>query len=536
MLSNMKKLLTLLCILHYALCTFATYYYQPQSGFVGDPMPFYDPVAQTYRIYYLQEFRPNGQTYHPIYAVETSDLCSYTTLGSVLPTGSLGQQDAAIGTGSVTYIPSTRTYIFYYTGHNDRAGADDNKQKILRATSSDGIHWVKDASFALSPSPYYYYQHDFRDADVFQDDNGLYHMLVTTGKDGKHCLAEFTSSDCRNWTHRGIFMNSMWDRFYECPDVFKMGGWWYMVYSELHSDIRRVQYFKATTLDGLRRCTANDVAVWPDDHEGYLDSRGLYAGKTASDGTDRYLWGWCPTRQNQNNTITNNSNGEPDWAGTMVAHRIVQHEDGTLTLGPIASVEAYHNSPVDAADTSLSQGQHLMQPAIAQQTHLSFDVQTTGANDKFGISFCRNSTQRYYSLVVNPEGNGRRKINFEEEGTSGMGFVPYIDSYVFAQPANQTYHVDIYIDGSVLVMYINDVVCYTNRIYGMQSAPWSINCYTGSIRITDMEQATHDPTIISGVGELTTGNTHPAVYKRLVNGQIYIRRGDKRYNLMGAER
>lgn len=37
--------------------------------------------------------------------------------------------------------------------------------------------------------------------------------------------------------------------------------------------VRRVQYFKGHTLDELKACTANDAGVWPDNKEGFLDSR-----------------------------------------------------------------------------------------------------------------------------------------------------------------------------------------------------------------------------------------------------------------------
>lgn len=534
----MKKILTItLCILHFALCASAAFYYQPQTGYVGDPMPFYDPVSQNFRIYYLQEFRPNSATYHPVYAVETEDMVNYTTLGEVLLTGVLNTQDAAIGTGSVAYVASTRTYYFYYTGHNDRADSNTgNREKILRATSTDGVHWTKDASWSLSPSPYYYYQHDFRDPEVFWGDDNKYHMVVATGKDGKGCLAEFTSSNCRDWTHSGIFMKCMWDRFYECPNVFKMGNYWYLVYSELHKEIRRVQYFKATTLAGLKACTANDAAVWPDNHEGYLDSRGLYAGKTASDGVNRYLWGWCPTRPNSDNTRTNNSNGEPDWAGTMVCHRILQHADGSLTLGQVDGIASYFNSTVqNPTSVNLSQGQHQIFSQVGEQTHISFTLTTGSAGDKFGISVCRNAnTTKYYSLIVNPEANGIRKINFEEEGNGGIGFVPYIDGYLFAQPANGEYNVDIYIDGSVLTMYINDIACYTNRIYGMFNYGWSINCYSGSAQVSNIQQKVYDsnaPMSIENVD--ATQSTH--VTKLIQNGRLIFVRDGQQYTVTGAK-
>lgn len=57
-------------------------------------------------------------------------------------------------------------------------------------------------------------------------------MIISTLQGTKGVLVEFTSSDLKSWAHGGIFMSMMWDRFYECPDIFKMGDWWYLVYSE----------------------------------------------------------------------------------------------------------------------------------------------------------------------------------------------------------------------------------------------------------------------------------------------------------------
>ncbi len=41
-------------------------------------------------------------------------------------------------------------------------------------------------------------------------------------------------------------------------------------------------------------------------------------------------------------------------------------------------------------------------------------------------------------------------------------------------------------DNSVVALYINDVLCYTNRIYGIAMNPWSVNCYGGNIEVSDM--------------------------------------------------
>lgn len=472
-------------------------YYKPYVGYVGDPMPFYDPVAGDFKVLYLQDYRPNpADTYHPIYGVSTKDAATYTSLGEVIPTGTAAEPDAAIGTGSTVYNEADKLYYTFYTGHTS------SREVVMYATSADFETWTKDRAFRLRGDDYGYAVNDFRDPFVFKGDDGKWHMLVSTKQNSKGVLAEFTSEDLKAWEHAGVFMTMMWDRFYECPDVFKMGDWWYLVYSEKHAAIRKVQYLKGRTLDELKATTANDAGIWPDDHEGFLDSRAFYAGKTASDGTNRYIWGWCPTREGNDNTEVGADPNEPEWAGNLVAHKLIQHEDGTLTLGAVDGIDAKYTKQGEAevmakSDNGVTESNgtytltgdaYTLFTRLNTHNRISFTVKTATQDDKFGISLCRGTdSEKYYSIIVNPEGSGRRKINFEEEGPEGKGFIAGIDGYLFNAPADNTYRVTVYTDNSVCVVYINDNVAYTNRIYGNQKNCWSINSYGGTIEVSDVD-------------------------------------------------
>ena len=483
-------------------------YYKPYSGYVGDPMPFFDPVSKDFKILYLQDYRPNpAGTYHPIWAVSTADAANYRSLGELIPCGGLAEQDAALGTGSTIYSEKDKRYYTFYTGHKYQPTAKENGEEVMVATSADFKSWTKNRTFRLKGEDYGYSKNDFRDPFVFKGDDNRYHMLVSTLKGSKGVLAEFTSSDLENWTHAGVFMTDMWDRFYECPDVFKMGEWWYLVYSEKHSALRRVQYFKGKTLDELKACTANDAGKWPDDHEGFLDSRGFYAGKTATDGTNRYIWGWCPTRPGQNNTNVGAAPNEPEWAGNLVAHRLIQHADGTLTLGEVKAIsdkyskeqqvklmEKSQQGVTESNGTYMLNGDaRLLFNRLGNHNKISFTVKTSSNTDKFGFSFVRGSnSDKYYSIIVNPENDSQRKLNFEEEGKSGQGFIAGIDSYVFNRPTDNTYHVIVYTDNSICVVYVNDICSYTNRIYGIQKNCWSINSYGGNISVSDVKVSQYE--------------------------------------------
>lgn len=93
--------------------------------------------------------------------------------------------------------------------------------------------------------------------------------------------------------------------------------------------------------------------------------------------------------------------------------------------------------------------------------------------------------------MVNPESDGRRKINFEQEGEEGMGFVNGADGYVFDAPANGIYNVVILTDNSVMTMYINDCAAYTTRLYGINKNCWSINSYGGNLSVKDLAVSTY---------------------------------------------
>ena len=475
-------------------------YYTPAIGRVGDPMPFYDQKAGEFKVLYLQEYQNNATyNYHPFWGVATNDGATYTSLGEVLPTGTSSlEQDAALGTGCAVYNEKDGLYYIYYTGHNPQC---KNVEAVMRATSSDFKTWTKDNQWILKGDDYGYSSVDFRDPQVFKAEDGLWHMVISS----KLKFAEFTSPDLKTWTHLGQFP-MIWDRMLECPDIFKMGDWWYLVYSEAYraSWSRKVKYMMARTLDELRACFNDPGANWPKDgHEGVLDSRGFYAGKTASNGTERYIWGWCPYRTGAtifDKNVNVGAGGEPYWSGALVCHRIIQHADGTLTLGQVPAIAqkfkkaqdvkvmASNGATLTGTGGKLSGNDaFVLYSRLGTSNHISFTVTTSNNWDKFGISFVRGTdSEKYYTMVVNPEWEDGRKVNFEEEGKNGKGFIEGIDGYNFQRPADNVYHVNIFTDNSVLTLYINDVCAYTNRIYGIQKNCWSINNYGGNITISDV--------------------------------------------------
>ena len=474
-------------------------------GGVGDPMPFYDAKNSEFKVLYLQDYANNkAYCFHPYWGLKTKDCSSYESLGEILSAGSNDfQQDAALGTGCCFYNEADGLYYIYYTGEN---GKCTNRQVVMRATSPDFKTWTRDNLWQLNGPEYGYNGFDFRDPQIFKGDDGKFHMIIATRPQagGNGIFAEFVSADMKNWENAGSFP-MVWDRFCECPDVFKMGNWWYLVYSESFqtSWSRKVKYMMADSWENLKKCFNDPGANWPKDgREGVLDSRAFYAGKTASNGTDRYIWGWCPYRPVDDIDVRNINVGagdgnEPKWGGALVCHKVLQHEDGTLTLTAVPSLNNKYNKPQTVREMEskgyangklTGEGAYVLYNRLGYHNHMSFTVKTAGNTDKFGVSLFRGSdSKKYYTMVFNPEGENDRKINMEQEGAEGKGFIEAVDSYKFQRPADNVYNIDIYTDNSVFVIYVNDNICYTMRLYGIQKNCWSINNYGGEIEVSNLK-------------------------------------------------
>ena len=152
-------------------------------------------------------------------------------------------------------------------------------------------------------------------------------------------------------------------------------------------------------------------------------------------------------------------------------------EEGNLTIADGVYTMAAYSS--------------VMFSTLGYHNHISMTVTTSDKADRFGISFVRGDRkdgdktyEKYYSIMVCPDGNNNY-IRFEEE--QGKWELKGGGSYPFPIPADRTYNINIYTDNSVLVMYINDVLTYTQRIYNLPRNCWSVNCYEGEMTVKDIQ-------------------------------------------------
>ncbi len=318
----------------------ASPFYKPGGAWAADFIPFW--WEGTYHLFYLLDWRDRQGKGEgtPWYRVSTRDFVSFREHGEMLPRGTVDEQDLYVFTGSV--IEAGGTFHIFYTGHNPhlrRAGKPE--QAVMHAVSTDLDHWRKIPEHTFFAPAEGYEPHDWRDPFVFWNEEAReYWMLLaarrTAGPSRRRgCTALCVSRDLAAWEVRDPFWSPGMYFTHECPDLFRIGEWWYLAYSTF-SERSVTHYRMSRSLRGPWLVPENDT----------FDGRAFYAAKTAGDGTRRYAFGWNPTREGERDS------GNWQWGGTLAVREIEQQPDGMLTVKAPGTVAGSFGTAAPARFTS----------------------------------------------------------------------------------------------------------------------------------------------------------------------------------------
>ncbi len=442
-----------------------TLYPAPEGGYVGDVMPFVSEDG-TLELYYLYDTDHNGQGYHPIYKYSTRDLCGYEDHGMVLEYGLMSAPDPALGTGCVMQDQEGGYHLFY-TGHNDTGNGGRGKECVMHASSTDREHWVKDED-ALFFSPEGYSKDDFRDPEVFWvEEDQCYWLLIAAHEDMLGgVVVKYTSTDLKNWEFIGPIFAPMAQYMCECPDLFRIGDTWYLTYSW-----DCVTYYAMSDSMGGPFVPPRDNIL---DGKGLMEGNGFmfYAAKPAELDGRLYLCGWL------GRAGMSADSGFYQWAGSVLCHQVVQHEDKTLGLKAPETFDDYFviDKPVFAAaqqgDIEID-GNNISLTAAPYQYALA-DMGTRPATmtlecdvtlDEDGIAgFAFGGSEQdeaYTALCLDSRRDLLHYEGYELDELSKYDPMA-ITKFDFSQ--RDTHHVKLVCENEIVVMYVDDVKALSSRI------------------------------------------------------------------------
>jgi len=270
---------------------------------VGDCMPF--SHEGVYHLFYLFDRRGHASKWglgaHQWAHLSTTDLRTWQHHPMAISIDE--QYEGSICTGSLIFHEGI--YYAYYAVRM----SDGSPAKLSWAVSSDGIHFQKTHEFFTLTAPYE--PVSARDPFVFRDDQGVFHLLITTslidpGKPSRGCLAHLTSVDLQSWQQKTTFLVLDFEDQPECSDYFQFNGWYYLIFSNYGS----AHYRMSRTPFGPWLKAENDVL-------GYKECR---VPKTAIFNGNRIIVAGFIVFPHAR------------YAGEVIVYEALQNEDGTLSF------------------------------------------------------------------------------------------------------------------------------------------------------------------------------------------------------------
>lgn len=462
-------------------------FFAPPDGWVGDVIPFEQDGELS--LFYLLEQRTTPKPGTSWHVATTTDLVHLTDRGVALRHGGVEAADFNAYTGCVVEGDDGVHHLFY-TGQNPRHVDADGRplQLVMHATSANGTRsWTKhpEDTFGAAEG---YETADWRDPFVFRDGaSGPWRMLIAarhrTGPERRRgVIAQCVSGDLRTWSPVEPFWDPRRYITHECPEVFKLGDWWYLVNSEF-SDSFLTRY----------RMSRNPDGPWSVPDRDTVDGRAFYAAKSAAWGARRLLIGWIATREG------GTDDGAWQWAGTMSILEAVQNADGTLgfclpveivasfdaevapTIAP-AGLEA-HDGYTSLVGGDLLPGQCYIRAA------LEFDPGTT----ECGL-LLRTTADGDQGYVVRLEPRrGRMVFDRWPRRVTGSaqwqvsGDVPF--DVALERPADLSggrHVLEVVLDGDLAVVVLNREICLSTRIYDHTVGRLGVFVGEGAAKISDV--------------------------------------------------
>lgn len=470
-------------------------FYKPENAWVGDLIPYYE--NGTYFAFYLHDPRnrkdefAEDTTWH---LVTTKNFLDLTYHGEAIHPGGADKPDRNAYTGSVIRDDNGICYAFFTAFNEDIKIDGESVQSVMRAKGTDPYHLETDREFLFAADDKIYESFDWRDPYVFfHEKEQCWWMLLAARRKNAGglrggCIALCKSKDLTNWTYEQPFFDPHMYVTMECPEVFQMGNYWYLVFSTFNEKFV-THYRIADSLEGPWRIPDDDV----------FDTRANYAIKTVSDGNRRFACGWIASKKG------NCDFGPWEWGGTMVFHEVIQNpENGELHIKQIDAYGRFYQEKVETSNPILWNcrmeektvktemlGAFLYDvPKDAFSLEMQFEILKA---HEFGIALhASDGLETGYFLKMNDR-TGEMAWDQWPRAVPGKyqwqikGDIPYQLETVRRLPTGPVYRVKILREGSICIVYVNDEVALSTRMYDHNGQLAGLFLVQGAAKFTKFE-------------------------------------------------
>jgi len=472
-------------------------FYKPKDGWVGDTIPFAHDGK--FYIYYLHDERKGNTQDEYGYRTSwnlliTEDGVNIKDCKVVLPVGEYDDADYACYTGSVIEGNDGNFHMFYtaQNNYNPKYHRDGKPlQYVAHAISTDLINWEKLPELTFGADERIYEPFDWRDPFVFyNEEEKCFDMLLAArlrGASEKNggCVGLCRSYDLLHWEAKEPFYNPESYMTHECPDLFKLGNKWYLVYSTF-SEKFVTHYRMSDKLSG----------PWTSPIEDTFDARAFYAAKTAQVGDKRMAFAWVPTKRGESDF------GQYEWGGNFIAHEINQTTDNKLTVKPAEGLinmfnKEFVNEKLNKVEIENYEGEKsYVIDGMKDTCMIEAVIEFSEGVRSFGIGLRQDSAlangyylrfEPFYNRIVADMWPRRiRGVNQWYVDGDKPFMVELERPFDYKSLKDNKVHIRVVADGSIICLYVNDITALTMRAYNLNRTNWGFFVKDGSIRVSDI--------------------------------------------------
>ncbi len=469
------------------------FFYKPENAWAADFIPLYADGA--FQLFYLLDWRNEAEHGEgtPWYRVTTNDFVNFQEQGEMLKRGDKTEQDLYVFTGSA--IHAKGKYHIFYTGNNPHLREQGKpEQGVMHAVSDDMKTWTKIPADTFFAPEDRYEKNDWRDPFVFWNDQDQeFNMLVAARhKKGiprrRGLTALCSSKDLVKWEVGEPFYAPDLYYTHECPDLFKMGDWWYLIFSEF-TDRVRTRYRMSRSLKGPWTAPVRDD----------FDGHAFYAAKSASDGKRRFLFGWNPTRDGSKD------NGGWQWGGNLVVHELHQEINGELAVKIPQSVAQAFTKKTDHTFRSGSGDYQVTNGILSLSAKGTFCAAVAGllpglcriktsvvfekGTKEFGIMFrTSEDLENSYYLRIEPP-NNRIVFDMWPRERAEVSQMVELERPLHLSSGTPV-SMQVIIEDNKGVVYVNDSIAMNFRAYDLPGGNWGFFASDGHVSFSETEIAT----------------------------------------------
>jgi len=460
----------------------STIHYRPATGNQGDVQPFF--WDGQYHVFYI-----HGAIWDH---VVSDNLVHWKELPTAIP------GPPTIWSGSI--VEDNGSFHAFYTdaGPVDRP---EGSQLIAHAVSKDLISWTKLPEYTFAGDGIHYWNkaingalkrmdddQSFRDPSVFWNEEEKVWMMIFVARDAEthyHVHGLATSKDLYHWEQQD-YINKYPYRHVDCPDLFKMGNKWYLLFDHCmyqFADNVRGPYEPAEPL----RFETSWMCV----------PRRMFDGKRQVLAAGSIL-----------DMPGNTDNAGTQWGGTLgISRELYAAPDGMLLQKPVPEiVAAYSKTVLDRKG----------KPAIAVGTNENpfyesdkacvyhYAQQRIVLEDTVPSDYMLTCNFNLHPGPWQSAPNGRSCFSIgvrQQKDAPGLGYelVYYPSTNEIEVKSQYITHlrkcdidptkpvkVQAFVTGSIIEWFVNDAYAFTMRAYDYKEGQLSFTAARCAVDITDL--------------------------------------------------